>query len=397
MVDRISERLAALGASPTMAITMRAAELRAEGVPVIGFGAGEPDFPTPEHIVAAAQEAAADPRNHRYSPARGLPELREAVAATTTAETGLDVDPGQVTITNGAKGAVYGAMAALLDPGDEVLLPAPYWVSYPAAAELFGATVVTVSTTAADRFRVTPDRLEAARSSRTRLLVFCSPGNPTGMVYTDDEMAAIGEWAVRHGVWVLTDEIYRSFVFGESAFSSMPVTAPDTASRCVVVDGVAKTFAMTGWRVGWLIAPPEVADAVGRLQSHSTSNVSNVSQRAALAALTGPRESVAAMLTAFDRRRRTMFDMVSSVDGVTCLEPEGAFYAFPSVEGLLGRPLGQRHSSTAAELAEALLEEARIAVVPGEAFGTSGHLRLSFALGDDELVEGLERFAAAVG
>jgi aspartate aminotransferase len=392
--SEISARLSGLPDSVTMAITARAAAMRAAGEPVIGFGAGEPDFPTPPHIVASAQQAAADPRDHRYSPAGGLPELRDAVAEFTTAGSGVPVAADQVTITTGAKGAVFGAMAALLDPGDEVLLPAPYWVSYPPAASLFGASVRVLTTTAADRFKVTPDRLEAARSKRTKMLVFCSPGNPTGVVYAPDEVAAIGEWAARHGVWVLSDDIYRSLVYGSEPFVSMAAVAPGVADRFVVVDGVSKAFAMTGWRVGWLIAPPAVARAVSRLQAHSTSNVSNVSQRAALAAVTGPGDATDDMRTAFDRRRQVMFDMLSAVDGVTCVEPDGAFYAFPDVTGLLGRPIGDRRPATAMEMAEALLEEARIAVVPGEAFGAPGHLRFSFAVGDDDLVEGLERFQA---
>lgn len=397
MSDRISKRLSGLPDSVTLAITDRVAELRASGVPVIGFGAGEPDFPTPAHVVEAAREAAADPRNHRYSPAGGLPELRVAVASSTGAETGFDVGSDRVTITNGAKGAVFGAMAALLDPGDEVVLPSPYWVTYPAAARLFGATVCQVPTSSTDGFKVTPERLESARTDRTKLLVFCSPSNPTGAVYTADEVEAIGRWAVEHGVWVLTDDIYRSLVYGSASFASMPALVPGLAERCVVVDGVSKTFAMTGWRVGWLIGPPEVARAVARLQAHSTSNVSNVPQRAALAAITGPRQSVEAMRSAFDRRRRLTLDMLSSIDGVTCVAPDGAFYVFPDVTRLLGRPVGDRRPETSLELAEALLEAARIAVVPGEAFGAPGHLRLSFALGDDELVEGLDRWRRVAG
>jgi aspartate aminotransferase len=393
----ITRRLADLPDSVTMSITARAVELRDAGVPVIGFGAGEPDFPTPPHIVTAAQEAAADPRNHRYGPAAGLFDLRVAVAEMAGSEVGLGVEPDGVTITNGAKGAVFGAMAALLEPGDEVLLPSPYWVSYPAAASVFGATVRKVPTTAADGFRVTPEALEAARSDRTKMLVFSSPGNPTGVVHTAQEVVAIGEWAVEHGVWVLSDDIYRSLVYGEASFTSMAAAVPALAERCVVVDGVSKTFAMTGWRVGWLIGPPDVARAVARLQAHSTSNVANVSQRAALAAVTGPRRVVEEMRAAFDVRRRTMIEMLAAIDGLTFVEPQGAFYAFPDVTGLLGRPVGGLRPGTSLELAEALLEAVQIAVVPGEAFGAEGHIRLSFALGDADLVEGLERLRAVVG
>jgi aspartate/methionine/tyrosine aminotransferase len=379
-----------------MAITARAAELRAAGRKVIGFGAGEPDFPTPAHIVAAAQAACADPVNHRYSPAAGLPALRQAVAAKTRRDSGYEVDPDQVVITNGGKGAIFGGFAALLDPGDEVLLPAPYWVSYPEAIALAGGVPRVIPTTAAEGFRVSVDRLEAAVTGRTKALVFVSPSNPSGAVYPRHEVEAIGRWAAARGLWVMTDEIYEHLVYGDAVFSSMPVEVPAVAPRCVVVNGVAKTYAMTGWRVGWLIAPTEVAAAVGRFQSHSTSNVANVSQRAALAAVTGPMDPVAQMRVAFDRRRRTMHRMLNEIPGVEAVEPDGAFYAFPSVEGLLGREIGRRRVETSEDLAAALLEVADIAIVPGEAFGAPGYCRLTFALSDDELEEGLTRWREAV-
>jgi aspartate/methionine/tyrosine aminotransferase len=363
---------------------------------VIGFGAGEPDFPTPAHIVAAAQAACADPVNHRYSPAAGLPALRQAVAAKTRRDSGYEVDPDQVVITNGGKGAIFGGFAALLDPGDEVLLPAPYWVSYPEAIALAGGVPRVIPTTAAEGFRVSVDRLEAAVTGRTKALVFVSPSNPSGAVYPRHEVEAIGRWAAARGLWVMTDEIYEHLVYGDAVFSSMPVEVPAVAPRCVVVNGVAKTYAMTGWRVGWLIAPTEVAAAVGRFQSHSTSNVANVSQRAALAAVTGPMDPVAQMRVAFDGRRRTMHRMLNEIPGVEAVEPDGAFYAFPSVEGLLGREIGGRRVETSEDLAAALLEVADIAIVPGEAFGAPGYCRLTFALSDDELEEGLTRWREAV-
>jgi aspartate/methionine/tyrosine aminotransferase len=379
-----------------MAITARAAELRAAGRKVIGFGAGEPDFPTPAHIVAAAQAACADPVNHRYSPAAGLPALRQAVAAKTRRDSGYEVDPDQVVITNGGKGAIFGGFAALLDPGDEVLLPAPYWVSYPEAIALAGGVPRVIPTRAAEGFRVSVDRLEAAVTGRTKALVFVSPSNPSGAVYPRHEVEAIGRWAAARGLWVMTDEIYEHLVYGDAVFSSMPVEVPAVAPRCVVINGVAKTYAMTGWRVGWLIAPTEVAAAVGRFQSHSTSNVANVSQRAALAAVTGPMDPVAQMRVAFDRRRRTMHRMLNEIRGVEAVEPDGAFYAFPSVEGLLGREIGGRRVETSEDLAAALLEVADIAIVPGEAFGAPGYCRLTFALSDDELEEGVTRWREAV-
>jgi len=390
MAPGISERIASVAESATMAITAKAKALRARGEPVIGFGAGEPDFPTPDHIVEAAIEACRDPRMHKYSPAAGLPELREAIAATTTANTGLACEASNVVVTPGGKGAVYAVFQVLLDPGDEVLLQAPYWVTYPEAATLAGATSVVVPTTLEAGYKVTVDQLEAARTERTKLLVFVSPSNPTGAVYTADEMAEIGRWAAERGVWVMTDEIYEHLVFGGTRFASMPVVAPEIADRCVVVNGVAKTFAMTGWRVGWLIGPAEVAGAAARLQSHSTSNVANVSQKAALAAITGPMDPVWAMRDAFDRRRRIAYRMLGEIPGVEVIEPQGAFYAFPSVEGQLGGD----GPSTSMDLAAALLDDAKVALVPGEAFGAPGYVRLSFALADADLEEGLNRWRA---
>lgn len=393
----ISARAAAVAPSATMEITTTAARLRAAGEPVIGYGAGEPDFPTPAHIVEAAKAAAADPQNHHYSPAGGLPELREAVAMKTKRDSSFDIAANQVVITNGGKHAIYAACQALLDPGDEVLLPAPYWVSYPEIVQLAGATPVILPTASADGFEVTVDQLERSLTPRTKMLIFVSPSNPTGAVYSPESIRSIGEWAVERGIWVLTDEIYEHLVYGGARFASMPVEVPELAERCVVVNGVAKTYAMTGWRAGWLIAPPAVAAAATRLQSHMTSNVANVVQHAALAAITGPQAAVRDMHAVFDTRRRKMYAMLESIDGVECVEPMGAFYAFPSVEGLLGRDLGGSVASSSLELAGIVLEQAKIAFVPGEAFGAPGYARFSFALGDDDLVDGLERLAAFVG
>lgn len=379
-----------------MAITTKAKALRAAGRPVIGFGAGEPDFPTPAHIVEAAVAACRDPINHRYSAPIGLPELRDAVAAYTTDHSGLEVERGQVVISNGGKGALFATFAALLDPGDEVLLPSPYWVTYPEAVGLFGGEVRVVPTTLDDGFRVTVDALDEAATDRTKALIFVSPSNPSGAVYTPDEVAEIGRWAAERGIWVVTDEIYDHLTYGSTRAASMPVVAPELAERCIVVNGTAKTFAMTGWRVGWAIAPPELASAMGRFQSHSTSNVANVSQRAALAALTGPMEPVEEMRLAFDRRRREMHRLLSSIPGISVLEPDGAFYAFPSVEGQLGREWGGQTVATSLDLAGFLLDEIGIAVVPGEAFGAPGYCRLSFALSDDDLSEGLNRWRELV-
>jgi aspartate/methionine/tyrosine aminotransferase len=392
-MPRVSRRVGAIGESPTLAVDAKAKALQTAGESVVNFGAGEPDFPTPAHIVEAAAAACRDPRNHRYSPTPGLAELREAVAAKTAADSGYVVSASQVVVTNGGKQAVYEAFAALLDPGDEVIVPAPYWVTYPEAIALAGGVPVAVATTGAVGFRVTVEQLEAARTDRTKVLLFVSPSNPTGAVYTRDQMEAIGRWADEHGLWIVTDEIYQHLVYGEARFHSMPVVVPSLAERTVIVHGVAKTYAMTGWRVGWLIGPPDVAKAVGNLQSHLSSNVANVSQRAALAALTGDQSSVAAMRAAFDRRRRRILELLRAVPGVTVAEPEGAFYVFPSFGGVLGRSIRGRTAASTLELAELVLDEARVAFVPGEAFGAPGYARLAYALGDDALEDGVTRIA----
>jgi aspartate aminotransferase len=390
-VRRISRRIGSIAESATLAVDARAKALQAAGRPIIGFGAGEPDFPTPAAIVEAAVEAARDPKNHRYTPAAGLPELRSAIAAKTARDSGFEVTAVQVLVTNGGKQAVYQAFATVLDPGDEVLLPAPFWTTYPEAIRLAGGVPVQIDTDESSGFRVSVAQLEAARTQRTKALLFCSPSNPTGAVYSPEQVAEIGRWAVEQGIWVLTDEIYEHLVYGDATFSSMPVVVPELADTCVILNGVAKTYAMTGWRVGWMIGPADVIKAATNLQSHLTSNVANVSQRAALAAVSGDLSAVAMMREAFDRRRKTMVAMLNDIPGVVCVEPQGAFYAYPSVKAILGQELRGRRPSTSAELAELVLEEAEVAVVPGEAFGTPGYFRLSYALGDDDLVEGVNR------
>lgn len=390
---RVSKRIGSISASATVAITTKAKAMRAAGDEVIGFGAGEPDFATPAYIVAAAQQAAADPVMHKYSAPAGLPVLREAIAAKTLRDSGVEYTSANVLVTNGGKHAVYATIATLIDPGDEVLLPSPYWVSYPSAISLAGGTMVPVTTDASTGFRATVEMLEAARTERTKLLIFVSPSNPTGAVYTRDEIEAIGQWAVEHGIWVMTDEIYEHLVYGDRTFSSMPQVVPDLQNQCVIVNGVAKTYAMTGWRVGWMVGPDDVVGAATRLQSHSTSNVANVSQMAALAAVTGDLTAVEAMREAFDRRRRTMFGMLDAIDGVRCIEPEGAFYAFPSMEDLLGTTIAGRRVTTTLEMADVVLEAAGVAFVPGEAFGAPGYARFSYALGDADLETGIGRLA----
>jgi aspartate aminotransferase len=390
---RVSARIGSIAESATLAVDAKAKAKKAAGEDVVGFGAGEPDFPTPAAIVEAAVEACRNPANHRYTPAGGLPELKHAIADKTKRDSGYEVHPAQVLVTNGGKQAVYEAFASLLDPGDEVLLPAPYWTTYPEAVKLAGGVPVDVVTTEHQGYRVTVDQLEAARTERTKVLLWCSPSNPTGAVASPEEVEAIGHWALEHGIWVVADEIYEHLVYGGAAHVSMPVAVPELAEQCVVVNGVAKTYAMTGWRVGWLIGPVDVVKAATNLQSHATSNVSNVSQRAALAAVAGDLSAVADMRAAFDRRRQTMVKMLNEIPGVDCPEPFGAFYAYPSIKGLLGKTLRGRTIESSAQLAELVLDEAGVAVVPGEAFGTPGYFRLSYALGDDDLVKGVSRLA----
>jgi aspartate aminotransferase len=393
----LSLRVGAIAESATLAIDARARALRASGVKVVSFGAGEPDFATPEYVVAAAVEAARRPVNHHYSAVAGLPELRAAIAEKTARDSGYVVEPNQVLVTNGGKQAIAHAFATLLDPGDEVLLPAPYWVTFPESVALAGGVPVPVPTGEASGFRVTLEQLDEARTERTKALIFVAPSNPTGALYPEEEVAAIGRWAVEHGLWVVTDEMYEHFVYGGRTAVSMPVAVPELAPRCIVVNAVSKAYAMTGWRVGWMIGPREVVAAATNLQSHTTSNVANVSQAAALAALTGPLDFTSGMREAFDRRRRKMYELLSGIPGLSCREPEGAFYAFPSLEGVLGQDLRGRRSATTLELAEVVLEEAAVAMVPGEAFGAPGYVRLSYALGDDDLVEGLGRLAQLLG
>jgi aspartate aminotransferase len=390
-MGRISTRVAGIAESATLAVDAKAKALKAQGEDVIGFGAGEPDFPTPAHIVEAAEAAARDPKNHRYTPAAGLPELREAISVKTKRDSGFDCSAANVIVTNGGKHAVYNTFAVLCDPGDEVILPAPYWTTYPEAIALAGGVPVVVSADEETQFKVTVDQLDAARTPRTKVLLFVSPSNPTGAVYTPAETRAIGEWAVEYGVWVVTDEIYEHLTYGPHVFSSMPVQVPELADTCVVLNGVAKTYAMTGWRVGWMIGPNDVIGAAANLQSHQTSNVCNVAQRAALTAVSGDLTAVAEMRAAFERRGTTMHRLLQNIAGVSCVEPQGAFYCYPSFQGVLGRQVGDTEPATTLELADAILSEAKVALVPGEAFGSPGYMRLSFALADDDLVEGITR------
>lgn len=397
MSERISRRIAAIAPSATLAVDAKAKALKSEGHPIIGFGAGEPDFPTPAHIVQAAAEALQDPSNFRYSPGPGLPELRRAIADTTAQRSGWQVEPSQVVVTNGGKQAVYEAFAAVLNEGDEVLLPAPYWTTYPEAIRLAGGVPVEVFAGAEHGYKVTPEMLEEKSTDRTKAILHCSPSNPTGAVFSPEETRALGAWAAEKGIFVIADEIYQQLTYDGTPFTSIAGACPELSENVIVVNGVAKTYAMTGWRVGWLIGPADVVKAVSTLQSHLTSNVNNIAQRAAVAALTGPQDDVVAMGEAFDRRRRLAVEMLSAIDGVTVPEPQGAFYVYPDVSALLGRDFDGSTPQTSAELAGLILEKAEVAVVPGEAFGPSGYFRLSYALGDDDLREGLTRLQDFLG
>ncbi|MFL6116928.1 MAG: pyridoxal phosphate-dependent aminotransferase [Catenulispora sp.] len=395
--NRISRRIGAIAESATLAVDAKAKALKAAGRPVVGFGAGEPDFPTPAYIVEAAIAAAADPKFHKYTPAGGLPELKEAIAHKTLRDSGVSVSANQVLVTNGGKQAIYNAFATLLDPGDEVIVPAPYWTTYPEAIRLAGGVPVDVVSDETTGYLASVEQLEAARTERTKVLLFVSPSNPTGAVYSPEQVEAIGRWALENGLWVLTDEIYEHLVYGDARFTSILRAVPELADRTVIVNGVAKTYAMTGWRVGWLIGPVDVVRAATNLQSHATSNVSNVAQVAALAAVSGDLEAVAEMKLAFDRRRQTIVRMLNEIPGVVCPEPQGAFYVYPSVKGLLGKEIRGQRPESSVELAALILDEAEVAVVPGEAFGTPGYLRLSYALSDADLVEGVSRMQKLLG
>lgn len=374
-----------------MKVDGKAKALQAQGRPVISFAAGEPDFSTPAHIVAAAALAVQDPKNYKYTPAAGLPELREAIAAKTLRDSGLVVSPSQVIVTNGGKQAVYQSFATLLDPGDEVIVPTPYWTTYPEAIRLAGGVPVDVFAGSDQGYLVTVDQLEAARTERTKVLLFVSPSNPTGAVYSPEQTRAIGEWADRNGLWVITDEIYQNLVYDGVKAISIVEAVPSLADRTILVNGVAKTYAMTGWRLGWMVGPADAIKGAANLQSHLSSNVSNISQRAAIAALNGPQDAVEEMRQAFDRRRKAIVAGLNAIEGVTCPMPEGAFYAYADVTGLLGRTWGGVTPTTSLELADLILDQVEVAAVPGEAFGPSGFLRLSYALGDDALAEGVAR------
>ena len=391
MTPRISARIAAIAESATLAVDAKAKALKAAGRPVIGFGAGEPDFPTPDYIVEAAAAATKVVANHRYTPTPGLPDLREAIVAKTKRDSNYDITVDQVLVTNGGKQSVYQAFATIIDPGDEVLLPSPFWTTYPECIKLAGGVSVEVFADETQNYLVSVEQLEAARTPKTKALLFCSPSNPTGSVYSAEQVKAIGEWAVKNNIWIISDEIYEHLLYDGAKAPSLPVVVPALADTCIIINGVAKTYAMTGWRVGWMIGPKDVIKAATNLQSHLTSNVSNVSQRAAIAALTGDLSAVHKMGEAFDRRRKLIVGLLNDVPGFQCPMPTGAFYVYPSVKGALGKTIRGKVAKTSAELATIILDEVEVAAVPGEAFGPSGYLRFSYALGDEDIVEGIGR------
>jgi aspartate aminotransferase len=391
MTPRISARIAAIAESATLAVDAKAKALKAAGRPVIGFGAGEPDFPTPDYIVEAAAAATKVVANHRYTPTPGLPDLRAAIVEKTKRDSNYDITVDQVLVTNGGKQSVYQAFATIIDPGDEVLLPSPFWTTYPECIKLAGGVSVEVFADETQNYLVSVEQLEAARTPKTKALLFCSPSNPTGSVYSPEHVKAIGEWAVKNNIWIISDEIYEHLLYDGAKAPSLPVVVPALADACIIINGVAKTYAMTGWRVGWMIGPKDVIKAATNLQSHLTSNVSNVSQRAAIAALTGNLDAVHTMGEAFNRRRKLIVDLLNEIPGFECPTPTGAFYVYPSVKGVLGTTIRGKTPTTSAELATLLLEEVEVAAVPGEAFGPSGYLRFSYATSDEDIVEGIGR------
>jgi len=395
--SRVSARIAAITESATLAVDAKAKSLKAAGRPVIGFGAGEPDFPTPDYVVQAAIDAASKPANHRYTPTSGLPELRDAIVANTKRDSGYEITADQVLVTNGGKQAVYQSFASIIDPGDEVILPAPFWTTYPECIKLAGGKVVEVFADETQDYLVSLDQLEAARTPKTKALLFCSPSNPTGAVYSEAAVKAIAEWALEHGIWIIADQIYEHLLYDGAKAPSIPAVVPEMADYTIILNGVAKTYAMTGWRVGWMIGPKDVIKAATNLQSHLSSNVSNVSQRAAVAALAGGLGAVHEMGIAFDRRRKLIVKMLNDIPGVFCPTPTGAFYAYPSVKGILGKEIRGKRPQTSAELAALILDEVEVAIVPGEAFGPSGYLRFSYALSDEDIVEGITRVQNLLG
>ena len=389
--SRVSKRIAAIAESATLAVDGKAKALKAAGRPVIGFGAGEPDFPTPDYIVNAAIEAAKLPANHRYTPTPGLPELRDAIVKKTKRDSNYEITADQVLVTNGGKQSVYQSFASVLDPGDEVLLPSPYWTTYPECIKLAGGIPVEVFADESQNYLVSVAQLEKALTPKTKVLLFCSPSNPTGSVYSPQQVKEIGQWAYQKGLWVITDEIYEHLLYDGAIAPSICVAVPELADRTIIINGVAKTYAMTGWRVGWMIGPKDLIKAATNLQSHLSSNVSNVSQRAAIAALTGDLSAVHKMGEAFDRRRKLIVKLLNEIPGVSCPTPTGAFYVYPSVKNVLGKEIRGKRPTTSAELATLILDEVEVAAVPGEAFGPSGYLRFSYALGDEDIVEGIGR------
>jgi len=381
--------------SATLALNAKAKQMAREGQDVLLFTVGEPDFDTPDNIKQAAIRATQSGFT-KYTPAAGMPELREAIAAKLKADNGLDYAPEQVIVCNGAKQALYIVMLCLLDAGDEVLLPTPYWVSYAAQAEVCGARAIPIDTTQTDELKLTPEMLDAAATGNSKLLVINSPSNPTGVVYSREELAALAKTAAAHGLWILSDEIYEMLIYDGLAHVSIASLSQDAYQRTITFNGVSKTYAMTGWRIGYAAGPKEVIAAAVSLQSNLTSAPNSIAQKAALEAVTREQDSVAEMREAFASRRALIVDGLNAIDGVTCLNPQGAFYAFPNCRGLLGHTYAGREVKDSVSLAAALLDTVKVAVIPGAPFGAEGYLRFSYATSEETIAKGIERFGEFV-
>jgi aspartate aminotransferase len=394
----LARRLGTIEESATVAITDRARSLRAQGRDVLSFSVGEPDFEPPEHVKEAATRAIRDGRATRYTAARGIPELREAIAADSARRRGgVRHTIDEIVVSVGGKHALFNLALSLYEPGDEVIIPAPYWVSYPDQVRLAGAEPVIVATTAASGLRLTPEALSAAITPRTKALLLCSPSNPTGSAYSAAELRALADVMAPHGFWIVVDEIYARLVYGGFEQRSLLEVAPELRDRIVVIDGVSKSFAMTGYRIGWMLCPAHVARACEKIQAQATTNAAAVSQWAAEAALRGGDEPVERMCRAFEARRDRVLEQLRGIEGLRCPTPEGAFYVFPDVRAFFGRYAGGRVVSDDVALCEYLLDEAGCALVPGAAFGAPGHVRMSYAASTESLDEGLARIRAALG
>jgi len=394
-MTKLAERTLGIKPSVTLAIAAKAGKLRAEGVDVVNFSAGEPDFDTPERIKAAAVDALRKGMT-KYTDVKGIEPLREAIAEKYLRDHGLSYRKDEVLVSCGAKHSVYNIMQAVVDPGDEVLIPAPYWVSYSDMALLAGGVSKIIPTTEATSFRITPEQLEAALTRRTRVFILNSPCNPTGATYNRDELLAISRILEKHDCLVLTDDIYEKIVYENFQVYNLVALSPRLRERAIIVNGVSKTYAMTGWRIGYALAPGDVISAAAKIQSQSTSNPTSIAQAAALEALRGPQDEVVMMVQEFEKRRNVIVDRLNSITGIKCLKPQGAFYVFPDISGLFGKMSNDKKLASPCDVADYLLEEAKVAVVPGEDFGSKEHIRFSYATSLEDIEKGCRRIQKAV-